>query len=322
MISLEKIGIVGAGCYGTAIAQCFSQNAKKILLISNSKTTASSINNLHMNLRAFPGILLSPNIECTDVFSEIQNCGVVFFALPMSKVLSVCRQIKKYGIKTPLVLCSKGFDAENGRLQSDAVEEILDNNFAVLSGPSFAHEIVQGLPAGVNIAGKDMKLSRCIAECLSTPMFKIEAIDDYIGLQVVGALKNVLAIGCGILSGLKFGGSAISRLIVDGLREMAELSNALGGKKETIFELGGIGDVILTCTSRQSRNVLFGEYLATGGNLKNWTGELAEGVSSAKAIPLFERSHNISMVIFSEIYQAIYKNKNLCEVISRIIWRQ
>ncbi|MDR0580690.1 MAG: NAD(P)H-dependent glycerol-3-phosphate dehydrogenase [Holosporaceae bacterium] len=319
MISLEKIGIVGAGCYGTAIAQCFSRKAKEVLLVSDSKTTMLSINKLRMNLNALPGIPLNSNIACTDVFSEIQNCDVVFFALPMSNVLFVCRQIREYGIKTPLVLCSKGFDAENGRLQSDAVEEILDNNYAVLSGPSFAHEIARGLPAGVNIAAKDMKLSRRIAECLSTPTFKIEAIDDYIGLQVTGALKNVLAIGCGILSGLKFGNSAVAKLIVGGLREMAELSSVLGGKKETILELGGIGDAILTCANRQSRNVLFGEHLAAGGHLKNWTGPLAEGVSSAKAIPLFEQNYNISIKIFSEIYSVIYENKSLCETISKII---
>ncbi|MDR2646472.1 MAG: NAD(P)H-dependent glycerol-3-phosphate dehydrogenase [Holosporaceae bacterium] len=318
MISLEKIGIVGAGCYGTAIAQCFSRKAKEILLVSDSKTTASSINKLHMNLSALPGIPLNSNISCTDIFSEIQSCSIVFFALPVSSVLLVCKQIREYEIKAPLVLCSKGFDVENGRLQSDTVEEILGNSYAVLSGPSFAHEIARGLPAGVNIAGKNMKLSRHIAECLSIPTFKIEAIDDYIGLQVAGALKNVLAIGCGVLSGLKFGNSAISKLIVDGLREMAELSNVLGGKKETVFELGGIGDVILTCTSQQSRNVLFGEHLATGGHLKNWTGALAEGISSAKAIPIFERNYNISMKIFSEIYKAIHESKNLCEVISQI----
>ena len=122
MMSLEKVGIIGAGCYGTAIAQCFSKKAKEILLISNSKTVVSSINKLNMNLSALPGISLNSNIVCTDIFSKINNCDVVFLALPISAVLGVYRQIKEYGIKAPITLCSKGFDVENGRLQSNLFE--------------------------------------------------------------------------------------------------------------------------------------------------------------------------------------------------------
>jgi glycerol-3-phosphate dehydrogenase (NAD(P)+) len=317
--SLKKVGIVGAGCYGTAIAQCFSKKANEILLVSNLKAIASPINKLSMNLGALPGVSLSSNIVCTDIFPQIRGCYVIFLALPVSAVSAVCRQIKEHEIKAPVVLCSKGFDVENGRLQSDLFEEILDNDYAIFSGPSFAHEIARGLPAGVNVASKNTELSKCISESLSSPMFKIEVIDDYIGLQVAGALKNVLAIGCGIFSGLKLGNSAIAKLIVDGLREMSELAVALGGKLETFSALGGVGDTILTCTSRQSRNVLFGEHLAAGGCLDDWNGALAEGAFTSKAIPLFERSHNLSMKIFSGIYWIIHKKKNLSEAITEIL---
>ncbi|MDR2724349.1 MAG: NAD(P)H-dependent glycerol-3-phosphate dehydrogenase [Holosporaceae bacterium] len=319
MFLLEKIGIIGAGCYGTAIAQCFSRRAKEILLISRSKTVASAINELHMNPQAFPEITLAPNIICSDVFFRIQDCNVIFFALPVAAVLAVCKQIKEYEIKAPLILCSKGFDVENCQLQSDLVEEILDNSYAILSGPSFAHEIARWLSAGVNIASKNAELSRHISESLSSATFKIEVVDDYIGLQVAGALKNVLAIGCGVFSGLKLGGSAITKLIVDGLHEMADFAVAMGGKKETFFELGGIGDTILTCNSRQSRNVLFGEHLASGGHPDNWTGALAEGVFTAKAIPLFMQKYNLSLKIFPEIYRMIYERRNLSETISKTI---
>jgi glycerol-3-phosphate dehydrogenase (NAD(P)+) len=151
-------------------------------------------------------------------------------------------------------------------------------------------------------------------------MFKIEPLDDYIGLQVAGALKNVLAIGCGIFSGLKFGNSAIAKLMVNGLREIAELSVALGGQKDTVYELGGIGDAILTCTSRQSRNIVFGEYLATGGTLDNWSGSLAEGISAAATIPLLEQNNNVRLPIFSQIHKIIHGRKNIFEAAREIIF--
>ncbi|MDR2158219.1 MAG: NAD(P)-dependent glycerol-3-phosphate dehydrogenase [Holosporaceae bacterium] len=319
MFSFNKIGIIGAGSYGTAIAQCFSKKAEEVLLVSDVKVIAANINKLHMNLKALCGASLSVNVACTNNFSEVNDSDIIFIAVPMAAVSLVCRQIKESRIKTPIVLCSKGFDIENARLQSDLFEEILDNDYAVLSGPSFASEIAQGLPAEVNIASKNNELSNRVALSLSSEMFKMEVIDDYIGLQVAGALKNVLAIGCGILSGLKLGNSAIAKLIVNGLHEMAQLAVSLGGKKETFSKLGGIGDTVLTCTSRQSRNILFGEHLAGGGSIDNWNGPLAEGVFAAKIIPIFEQKYDISLKILSEIHRVVYQKKCIFEMISEII---
>jgi glycerol-3-phosphate dehydrogenase (NAD(P)+) len=319
MFSFNKVGVIGAGSYGTALAQCFSKRAKEVLLVSDTKVITSNINTLHMNLKALCGASLNMNISCTDDFSEIRDGDIIFIAVPVSAVLLVCQQIKESRIRAPIVLCSKGFDIENARLQSDLFEEILDNDYAVLSGPSFASEIAQGLPAEVNIASKNHELSNRIAESLSSEMFKMEVIDDYIGLQVAGALKNVLAIGCGILSGLKLGNSAIAKLIVNGLQEMADLAVPLGGKKETFLRLGGIGDTVLTCTSRQSRNILFGEHLAAGGGVDNWHGPLAEGVFAAKVIPPLEKKHGVNLKIFSEIYRAIHEKKCIFEMVQEII---
>ncbi|MDR0632502.1 MAG: NAD(P)H-dependent glycerol-3-phosphate dehydrogenase [Holosporaceae bacterium] len=315
MTFLKKIGIVGAGNYGTAIAQCFSEKAEEVFLISEEETTSTDINQSHANPQYLPGIRLNDNISCSSTFSQIQNCDIIFLAVPTSVVLSICRQIKDFGISVPIVLCSKGFDVENGRLQSDLFEEILNNDYAIFSGPSFANEIAQGLPAGVNIAGKNFELSRNISKSLSTTTFKIEAINDYIGLQVAGALKNVLAIGCGILSGLKLGDNATAQLITNGIKEMAELAAALGGEEKTFFELGGVGDVILTCSSKRSRNILFGEHLAAGGNLENWKGALAEGAFAVEAIPLFREKYDLILKIFSRIHQIIHGKKPASEII-------
>ncbi|MDR1333777.1 MAG: NAD(P)H-dependent glycerol-3-phosphate dehydrogenase, partial [Holosporaceae bacterium] len=311
MISFEKVGVIGAGSYGTAIAQCFSRKAKEVLLVSDNEDVSVLINELHMNPNFIPGVLLSENISCTCSFSQIKNSDIIFVAVPVSAIVSVFQQIKQRGITVPIVLCSKGFCIENGSLQSTVFEEILDNEYAIFSGPSFAHEISRGLPAGVNIAGKNYELSVRVAECLASKMFHIEPINDHIGLQVAGALKNVLAIGCGIFLKLNFGNSAVAKLMVDGLREMSELAVALGGQQSTIYGLGGIGDAILTCTSRQSRNILFGEHLASGGTIDNWCGPLAEGVFAASVIPMLEQNHDINLKIFSQIHKIIHEKKNV-----------
>jgi glycerol-3-phosphate dehydrogenase (NAD(P)+) len=320
MNRFKKVGVIGAGNYGTALAQCFSRKAGEILLIGELETVVASINKLRMNLRSLPGISLNANIFCSCDFSELRDCDVVFLAAPASALATVCEQMKKCGVKAPAVLCSKGFDAENGRLQSDLVGEILDNDWAIFSGPSFANEIAQGLPAGVNVASPNRELSEKISKSLSSEILKIEPIDDYIGLQIAGALKNVLAIGCGILSGMKLGDGAVAKLISDGLRETAILVAALGGKKETLLELGGIGDIILTCAGKGSRNISFGEHLARGGTLGDWNGPLAEGAFAVKAIPTFERKLGIKLRIFSEIYQIVHEKKCPFDAIGEIVF--
>lgn len=316
MISFERVGIIGAGSYGTAIAQCFGRRAKKVLLISNEDRATLCINESHTNPDFIPGVVLSENISCSGVFSDVSDCDIIFIVTPTAAVESVCRQLKQHEITAPTALCSKGFCNDEGKLQSTLFEEILDNDYAIFSGPSFAGEIAAGLPAAVNIASKNGELSGRIAENLSSENFKIEPIGDYIGLQTAGALKNVLAIACGIFFGLKLGNSAVARLITEGLNETARLSVALGGQKDTIFALGGVGDTILTCTCRQSRNMMFGEHLAAGGTVENRNGPLAEGVFAVKSIPILEQRCNIRLKIFSEIYKIICDRKNVNEAVA------
>lgn len=305
----RKIGVIGSGSYGTAIAQCFSVNADIVTLVSLSEDTAQSINTLHVNDTVLQGIKLNQNIVCTTDFARIKNSDVIFTAVPVTAVESVCYQIKSLDIKLPIVTCSKGFDVKNGQLLSSLIKSIIPNDVVVFSGPSFAQEIAQGLHAGVNIASDNYDLAQQLAQDLSSSSFQIKPIKDTVSLQIAGAMKNILAVGCGIFSGLKMGNSAISQLIVNGLHEMIKLAAKLGGNAQTFMELGGIGDIILTCTSKQSRNVLFGEYIANGGKLDNWNGNLAEGAFAMRAIPLLSQKYDVDLPIFSEIYSIVYENK-------------
>jgi glycerol-3-phosphate dehydrogenase (NAD(P)+) len=302
----SRIGIIGAGSYGTALAQYFSTVANEIFLLSNSIDTKVSINKDHIN-DALNGVIINKNISCTTSYKDLSHCDLLFIAVPVSSVSEVSFLIKENNLKTPILLCSKGVDVENARLLSFCVEEIIDNELIIFSGPSFAHDVANGLPFGVNVAGKNIELAKSISRYLSSPTVAIKAIPDYIGLQIAGAFKNILAVGCGIKSGQKLGKSAIAKFIVEGFGEMMDLSIAMGGQKDTFLEFGGIGDILLTCTSSQSRNVVFGEYIASGGTLKSWTETLAEGAYAAKAIPTLEKKHNIKLNTFSEIYESIYR---------------
>ncbi|MDR3151653.1 MAG: NAD(P)H-dependent glycerol-3-phosphate dehydrogenase [Holosporaceae bacterium] len=304
----EKIGVIGAGSYGTALAQCFSRRAEKILLLSDSAEVEKSINCLHSNPLVFQDVPLAENICCTMDFCELADADLLFIVVPAGAVDVVCHQLKKHRLAAPVALCSKGLDIQKTRLLSELAEEIISNDIIIFSGPSFAHEVVRHLPFGVSIAGKNMKLSKEIARRLSTPDSLLKPIDDPIGLQIAGVFKNILAVGCGLLRGSGRGSSAVAKLIVDGLEEMIKLALLMGGKRKTFLELGGIGDVILTCTSDKSRNVAFGEYLASGGGPDSWGGDLAEGARSALAVPAFEKKYGAHFKIFREIYYATQRN--------------
>lgn len=303
--SYGKIGFIGAGCYGTAIAQSVSARADKIALITDSEEIKADINNAHIS-KVLGNAPLNANLSCDMDYSTIKDAEIVFITVPVGAVTTVCNLIKENEIKVPVILCSKGVDTENARLISEMVSDIIGNELFVFSGPSFASEVVCGLPFGVNLAGRNMNMAIEIAERLSSSNCVIKPIADYIGLQIAGAFKNILAIGCGMKRGAKLGNNAIAKFIVEGVEEMAALAVAMGGKKETFFELGGIGDIILTCTSEQSRNGLFGAHLACGGTLDSWNGPLAEGTFAAKAVPLFAEKYHIDFKVFDEIYRAIY----------------
>ena len=307
---MDEIGIIGAGSYGTAIAQCFSSNLKKIIMISDLIEVSDSINRQHVNSRFCPYVMLNQNIECFVNINSLKKSELIFLAVPSEAIKEVCEEIVDKGLKAPLIICSKGVDIEKGRLLSQLVQEICkDNKVAVLSGPSFANEISKGMKAAVNIASDDKKLATKIAKSLSSVSFKLETVGDPIGLQIAGAFKNMLAVGCGIYRGLGYGESTVSMIMVDAIKEMSNLAVKMGGKRETFLEYGGIGDIILTCNSMQSRNVLFGKYIASGGMTKNWQGPLAEGARSVKAIPLFEKSYEIELSIFHDIFERVYPKK-------------
>lgn len=309
---MEKIGIIGGGCYGTALAECFSRVVKDIWVLERNSNIIQSVNQNHINSVSLPSTPLSKNITYTDDIANFEGAELLFIVIPTSLISYICNQIKDFTV--PVILCSKGFDIENGRLLSDLLEDQLSNEIFVLSGPSFAAEIAKNLPAKVNLAGKNQQKCTEIAQALSSRNFKIEPISDMISLQIAGALKNVLAIGCGILCGKNLGQSASAQFIVKGIHEMIEIAESLGGSADTFSKVGALGDIILTCNSLQSRNMSFGKFLAKEGSLKIWNGPLAEGILAAKFIPALRRPGKL----FYKIYQVIYEQISIDEFLESV----
>jgi len=300
---LKNVGIIGGGCYGTALAQCFSKVVKKVCVVESNSEIVNSVNNDRVNNLSLPGIHLNDNIFYTQDESDLRNSDVVFIVVPANFVRSACDQVRDFS--GPIVLCSKGFDLKNRRLLSDLVAEQLSNDLFFLSGPSFAAEIARNLPAKVNLAGEDFEQCSGIARELCSDNFKIEPIPDMIGLQVAAALKNVLAIGCGVLHGKNLGQSTVAQFMVKGIQEMKQIAEFLGGHAETFDKVGALGDIILTCTSLQSRNMTFGKFLAEGGSLVTWDKALAEGIYSSKFIADLKYSGKVLYRIYQVIHGQI-----------------
>ena len=312
----ESIAIIGGGCYGTALANCFSQVSKTVKIIEPNHDILKSINEFHKNLVSLPDIKLNNNILVSNSYNDIIDSQLVFIAVPAKFNSYVLDSLRKIKITVPIVICSKGFDLEKHQLLFRLFETNLKNPIAVFSGPSFAMEIATNKPAIVNIAANSLNLAKTIAEKITTNTLKVLAIDDPIGLSLVGALKNVLAICCGILSGKDLGNSAIASIISLGIEEMKNIIIINGGNPNTIYKVGAIGDIILTCKSLQSRNMSFGKHLSQGGTVYNWTGGTIEGVDALKMIPIICK--NIDANIFSNIYKFVYENISIDSFIKNI----
>ena len=274
-----KICILGAGSYGTALAYVLSYTGHKVILYCRNKEQSDMINNYHINPKRFSKKRLSDNVKSSN---NLKNCfkgtDIIFHCIPCQNTLEF---LKKYNDiipkNIPYISTSKGLYAETGELLSDIFTKFFDdNNIFYLSGPSFALEMMNNNPVSLILASKNLEKSKIIQKKISSDLLRIYLNEDVIGVEIGGALKNPIAIGIGIAIGLGYGKSTIAALITLGCKEMSLISKKLGGKSETLFELSGIGDLMLTCFSPMSRNYRFGVSIGEGkdrkNNKKHWRG--------------------------------------------------
>ena len=286
--SISTVGVIGAGAWGTALAQVCVRAGLKTTLWAREAEVIQSVNESRENRLFLPGVELEP-MRATDDLSEIGACDLILAVPPAQHMRATLKALAPhFRAGTPVVLCSKGIERGTFALMTDVLAEVLPGAAAaVLSGPSFAGEVARGLPAAVTLACPDGDLAYALAGAIATPAFRPYVADDLIGAEAGGALKNVLAIGCGIVEGRGLGRSAHAAVITRGFAEMTRYGVALGAKPETLVGLCGLGDLVLTCSSPQSRNMSVGLALGRGQTLQEaLSGKLsvAEGVESAPAV--------------------------------------
>lgn len=288
MSQFRTAGVIGAGAWGTALAQAAARAGLETRLWAREPEVVASVREKGENSLFLPGVPLS-GVQATGDLAELKGCDLILAVPPaqhMRSTLAAFAPFARAGV--PVILCSKGIERGSLKLMTEVLGEVLpEATPAVLSGPSFAADVSRGLPTAVTLAAEDLGFARTLAAAIAGPAFRPYAADDMVGAEAGGALKNVLAIGCGISEGMNLGKSAHAALITRGFAEMTRYAVALGGKAETVAGLCGLGDLVLTCSSPQSRNMSVGLALGRGMTLQQaLEGKLsvAEGVESAPAV--------------------------------------
>jgi glycerol-3-phosphate dehydrogenase (NAD(P)+) len=298
----RRAGVLGAGAWGAALAQVCARAGLEVLIWAREAEVVEAVNLRHENPLFLPGVVLEPSIRSTGEVAELAGCDLVLAVAPaqfLRSALAALAPVLKPG--TPVVLCAKGVEQGALKLMTEVLAETLPAAApAVLSGPSFAAEVARGLPTAVTLACPDPALGEALAQALATPNFRPYLSIDMIGAEAGGAVKNVLAIACGVVEGKGLGRSAHAALITRGFAEMTRFAVALGAKAETLAGLCGLGDLVLTCSSPQSRNMSVGLALGRGESLADaLSGKLsvAEGVASAPAVLALAERLGVDMPI-------------------------
>lgn len=286
---MTRVGVIGGGAWGTALAQVCARAGREVILWAREPDVVESVNARHENVSFLAGIPLEPQIRATGQLSDLAGADLVLAVPPAQHMRTTLLAFAPHARPAlPVLLCSKGVEQGSLKLMTEVLAETLPEAApAVLSGPSFAAEVARGLPTAVTLACPDMAQAERLAEAIATPMFRPYFATDMIGAEAGGAVKNVLAIACGIVEGRGLGRSAHAALITRGFSELTRLAIALGGEAETVAGLCGLGDLVLTCSSPQSRNMSVGLALGKGLTLEEaLAGKLsvAEGVASAPAV--------------------------------------
>ena len=302
MTDFQTIGVIGAGAWGTALAQTAAKAGRDVLIWSFEQDVADVINNKHENTIFLPGVALEPNIAAVTAMADLDVCDAVLAVAPAQHLRATLEKFAPFARRgLPIILCAKGIEQSSLSMMTQVLAETIPSAIpAVLSGPSFAIDTAQGLPTAVTLACKDETTGAALIEALGTPRFRPYLATDLIGAEIGGAVKNVLAIGCGIVEGRGLGKSAHAALIARGFAEMTRLALALGAKRETLAGLCGLGDLVLTCSSPQSRNMSCGLALGRGVHLDDILGSrrsVTEGVASAPAVVALAKRRGVEMPI-------------------------
>ncbi len=310
-MNIKKLSIIGSGAWGTALAQLATLAGNDVILWGRDARTIAAINKNHENATYLTDTSLDPKINATTNLTDISDSDALLIAVPAQSVRNVVKELIGFlKPQIPIICCSKGLEIGTGSLMSELLHDLLPHHsIGCLSGPTFAVEAIQRMPTAATIAFKEIGIALDLAKTLQSKTFRPYASTDLIGAQVGGALKNILAIACGISTGLGFGENTRAALITRGLAEVNRFSLALGGYSATTSSLASLGDLVLSCSSPQSRNFRFGEALAKGNiNNKqiNASAQLVEGWHSAIAVAQRGEALGIELPICETVNNIIH----------------
>ena len=320
----SSIAVIGAGAWGTAIATSCARASGNVMLWALEEEVANSINQHHENALFLAGITLPKTIKATNDLKDVSNCDIIFLVSPAQFVRSTCQALLEAGLapSASIVLCSKGIEKNTALLMSEVVQETLPHNpLAVLSGPTFAKEVAQNLPAAATLACEDKTLATHIAKHIAHAQFHIDFSTDIIGAEIAGAMKNVIAIACGIVAGKGLGENAKAALITSAMNEIRLVNHAKGGRLKTLIKLCGIGDLILTCTSTQSRNMSLGYALGQGQTMQTILAErnsIAEGVASAASVLQLAEKLNLTLPVCQAVHDVVNEHIDIDAAITKL----
>ncbi len=321
----SNAAVIGAGAWGTALATMCVRAGLQTTLWCRSAQLAASIDAERENAQYLPGHRLPDELQVTSDMSGIAGGELLVLATPAQATREVLTTLAGYIEQPrPLIITAKGLERGSNRFLTDVAKECLNLEPLVLSGPSFAADVVAGLPTAITLAGQDYELARSVAHGLSTRSFRIYVSGDVKGVQIGGAVKNVLAIAAGICAGKGLGASAQAALLARSFAELRRLAGVLGAEAETLFGLSGLGDLVLTCSSTQSRNFSLGKELGLGVDLKTILASrkaVSEGVHTAGVVRAIAGSNNIEMPVCEAVARIVSDGANVDDEINQLLSR-
>jgi glycerol-3-phosphate dehydrogenase (NAD(P)+) len=325
-LDIQSVSVIGGGAWGTALAQTLALGDKRVTLWAREADVVADISDRHVNRSFLPGVDLDPRIRATGDLATAAASDAVLIVVPAQHVratlVSLSSNIRS---DTPVVMCAKGIEQVSGKLMGEVVSETLPAaQLAVLSGPSFASDVARGLPAALTLACRNEATGRALASALSSRQMRLYWSSDVTGAELGGAVKNVLAIAAGIVEGRGLGASAHAAIVTRGFAELRRFGEAMGARGETLLGLSGLGDLVLTCGSPQSRNMSLGRALGEGKRLADILGSrsaVTEGVYTAAAVVRLAREKGVEMPIAEAVHAIIEGRIGVDDAIAALMQR-
>lgn len=323
-----KISIIGGGSWGTALAQVASTNIEEVLIYVRDKEVVNSINSNSVNSKYFENCKLNKNIKATnDIYEAIQFAKWNILSVPTSATRNVMKEIKdKLDDTHTIISTAKGLEISSFKTNSEIIREFFDGEVAVFSGPTHAEEVIKEIPTAIVVGSKNAELAKNIQEKLMTSRFRIYTINDVKGVELAGAVKNIIAVASGVTDGVGYGDNTKAALITRGLAEIVKFGLYLDTNRETYNGLAGLGDLVVTCYSNHSRNRRFGIQIGKGKSFEEAekkVKQVVEGAKTAKAVYKFlDRHDDLEMPITEEVYKVLYENKDPHQALDDLMLRE